>query len=73
MTEVKALPEHDIHQKADGIVRLFRERQQIDALPAVTAPLEEQAVDLAQRHGEAAGLNGRRMLFAGCGCCAEGR
>src|SRR5438270_503081 len=37
-TEVKELPKHDIRRKAEGIAQLFRERQQIDALPVDLMP-----------------------------------
>ena len=40
------MPEHDIHRKAEGIAQLFRERQQIDALPVGLMP-----ADLSEAYG----------------------
>jgi 2-keto-4-pentenoate hydratase len=62
--EVKELAEHDIHRKADGIARLFRERRQIDALPAELMPADlDEAYAIRQVFEEIE--TGRRGAVAG--------
>jgi 2-keto-4-pentenoate hydratase len=60
-TEVSALPALDIHQKAEAIVRLWRERRPIDILPAELMPAdldEAYRIRLAFEEIETAGGRG---------------
>ena len=59
------MPEHDIRRKAEGIAQLFRERQQIDALPVDLMPADLSEAYRIRRVFEEIATAGGRGAVAG--------
>jgi 2-keto-4-pentenoate hydratase len=64
-TEVNKFSQLDIHQKAEGILRLFRERRQTDALPAELHPADLDEAYAIRRVFEEIAIAGGRGAVAG--------